>query len=78
MLSGTSPPRTPERSSSEMCALNPGKVVLGQASGKERAWTYWTDGLRIWLFTAEMSLPLSRERGAPVLAANAYIAMTAT
>ena len=46
--------------------------VLSLASGKEEVWVCWTDGNRIWLFTAEMSLPLSRERGAPVLTVTVY------
>jgi hypothetical protein len=31
-------------------------------------WTCWADSFLIWLFTAEMFLPLSRQRGVPVLA----------
>lgn len=46
--------------------------VLIRAASAERVWTCWTDGLRIWLFTAEMSLALSRERGTPVLAVDVY------
>ena len=43
-----------------------------EAIGKQRAWCCRADGHRIWLFTAEMSLPLSRERDAPVLQVNSY------
>lgn len=43
-----------------------------QASRKEQAWCCWADDHRIRLFTAEMSLPLSRERGSPVLEVNFY------
>jgi hypothetical protein len=33
-----------------------------------KSWRCWTDaGFHIWLFVGEMSLPLSRERGSPVL-----------
>ena len=46
--------------------------VLMQTASKERVWTCWTDSFRIWLFTAEMSLALSRGRGAPVLRLNVY------
>ena len=46
-------------------------VLIRMTSG-EGVWTCWTDGFRIWLFTAEMSLALSRERGAPVLTVNVY------
>jgi hypothetical protein len=46
-------------------------VVL-QAAQEGRVWACWAYGPQIWLFTAEMSLPLSRERGAPVLCINRY------
>jgi hypothetical protein len=47
------------------------RVVL-EATKREREWCAWTDEHRIWLFTAEMSLALSRERGTPVLDVSAY------
>jgi hypothetical protein len=37
-----------------------------------RVWECWSYGVHQWLFTAEMSLPLSRERGTPVLSVNCY------
>jgi hypothetical protein len=43
-----------------------------EAIGRQRAWCCWTDDHRIWLFTAELSLPLSRKRDAPVLQVNSY------
>jgi hypothetical protein len=43
-----------------------------QAQQKDRAWCAWTDDKRTWLFTAEMSLALSREHGIPVLEIRAY------
>ena len=46
--------------------------VLLETANKDRVWTCWSDGFGIWLFTAEMSLPLSRERGAPVLTVSKY------
>jgi len=46
--------------------------IVARAEKEERVWSCWTDGHHIWLFTAEMSLPLSRERGVPVLHANWY------
>jgi hypothetical protein len=46
--------------------------VLIQTATGTRVWTCFTDGFRIWLFTGEMSLELSRERGAPVLTVNVY------
>ncbi len=41
--------------------------ILVRATEAGRAWSCRTHKFRTWLFTAEMSLPLSRERGAPVL-----------
>lgn len=46
--------------------------VLAQSMSTDRVWTCWTDSSRIWLFTAEMSLALSRGCGAPVLRLNVY------
>jgi hypothetical protein len=46
--------------------------IVTQANKKDRAWSAWSDDHRIWLFTAEMSLPLSRERGLPVLQVNCH------
>jgi hypothetical protein len=47
-----------------------GRVMQAVKLGK--TWSCWTDGIQTWLFTAEMSLALSRERGAPVLQINLY------
>lgn len=43
------------------------RIVAALALKNGRAWSCWTYGLRTWLFTAEMLLALSRERGVPVL-----------
>ena len=51
---------------------SPLQRVLTEGTSKERVWTCWTDSFRIWLFTAEMSLPLSRGIGVPVLVVSAY------
>lgn len=40
--------------------------------GMQRAWACWTDSFHIWLFTAKLSLALSRERGTPALTVNEY------
>jgi|SRR6185437_10261983 len=48
------------------------RTLVQQARRKHRAWSAWTDDHGTWLFTAEMSLALSRERGAPVLEIHAY------
>jgi hypothetical protein len=41
--------------------------ILALATGTGQTWSCWAHKFRTWLFTAEMSLPLSRERGTPVL-----------
>jgi hypothetical protein len=46
--------------------------VVMQAVKLGKTWSCWTQGHRTWLFTAEMSLELSRERGAPVLQVSLY------
>jgi len=48
------------------------KSLVQQAQKKQKAWCAWTDDRLTWLFTAEMSLALSRERGMPVLEIHAY------
>ena len=46
--------------------------LVREAQAKHKAWSAWTDDRATWLFTAEMSLALSRERGTPVLEIHAY------
>jgi hypothetical protein len=46
--------------------------VVDLATEKGRVWACWVDSYHTWLFTCEMSLPLSRERGAPVLQVDLY------
>src|SRR5215469_4320721 len=46
--------------------------LVMQAVKLGRTWSCWTQGCRAWLFTAEMSPELSRERGAPVLEVKLY------
>jgi hypothetical protein len=41
--------------------------ILTQATGQGKVWSCWATASDTWLFTCEMSLPLSRERGTPVL-----------
>jgi len=43
------------------------QAIVSQASSDAHVWSAWARGAHFWLFTCEMSLPLSRERGAPVL-----------
>jgi hypothetical protein len=42
------------------------------AAPSGRAWSCWAKGPHAWLVTAELDLPLSRERGAPVLQVDVY------
>jgi hypothetical protein len=43
-----------------------------QSAKEGRVWTCWAYGGQHWLFTAEMSLDASRERGTPVLRLRHY------
>jgi hypothetical protein len=46
--------------------------ILLQAVEDGRVWACWTCDMQQWLFTADVSLPLSRERGTPVLSISRY------
>jgi hypothetical protein len=46
--------------------------TLIRATDKGHVWGCWARGLRTWLFTCEMPLDCSRERGTPVLQVNLY------
>src|ERR1700730_18983103 len=46
--------------------------VVEQAIEKGHVWACWADSHHTWLFTCEMSLPVYRERGAPVLQVDLY------
>ena len=46
--------------------------LVMQANKLGKSWSCWTQGAQTWLFMAEMSLPLSRKRGAPVLQVKLY------
>jgi hypothetical protein len=43
------------------------QTIVSRAIAQGHVWSGWARGTHVWLFTCEMSLPLSRERGAPVL-----------
>jgi hypothetical protein len=43
------------------------QLILSKAIEQGKVWSCWTDSSDTWLFTCEMSLPLSRKRGTPVL-----------
>jgi hypothetical protein len=54
-------------------ALGPRLYQLSLKAAKEdKVWSGWSDDRHLWLVTGEMSLELSRERGAPVLQVNVY------
>jgi hypothetical protein len=46
--------------------------VLTRAIRQGQAWSCWGHCVRTWLFTGDLSLPLSRERGTPVLQVSVY------
>ena len=48
------------------------RQVLTQIAGTGQVWVCWACGTGMWLFTGEVSLDLSRERGSPVLRVNVY------
>jgi hypothetical protein len=43
-----------------------------RATQKGQVWLCWAHTFNTWLLIGEMSLPLSRERGMPVLLVNLY------
>jgi hypothetical protein len=47
---------------------------VSDATNMGQSWCCWADNgfFHIWLFIAELSLPLSRERGIPVLEVKCY------
>ena len=42
-------------------------AIVRRALAQGHVWSARVHGTQVWLFTCDMSLPLSRERGAPVL-----------
>jgi len=48
------------------------RKVLTQAVKEGKTWSCRAHGLHTWLFTCDMSRPLSREHGAPVLQVSLY------
>ena len=48
------------------------QVIVSRALTQGHVWSAWECGARFWLFTGEMSLALSRERGTPVLVVHVY------
>jgi hypothetical protein len=48
------------------------QTIVTRAGQEGQVWACWATGQDIWLFTCEMSLPMSRERGSPVLLVSRY------
>lgn len=49
------------------------RKVVTRTTRLGQSWLAWRDAaFHFWLFTADMSLPLSRERGSPVLQVEYY------
>ena len=48
------------------------QTIVSRAKAQGHVWSGWARGAHVWLFTCEMSLPLSRERGTPVLMVHLY------
>jgi hypothetical protein len=48
------------------------QTLITQATEEGRVWGCWVNSFETCLFTCEMSLPRSRERGVPVLLVNRY------
>ncbi len=48
------------------------RAIAQHAGETGLVWSCWADGQRTWLFTGEVCLPLSRERGAPVVQLELY------
>jgi hypothetical protein len=48
------------------------QALVAQAAQEGRVWRCWVNSYETCLFTSEMSLPRSRERGSPVLLVNRY------
>ena len=54
-------------------ALSPQlQMIIPRVASEGRIWACWATAQRMWLFTSEMSLHLSRERGKPVLLVDRY------
>ena len=48
------------------------QMIVSRAMTQGHVWSAWARGSEFWLFTGEMSLPLSRERGSPVLSVHVH------
>lgn len=48
------------------------KLLIRRTRDDERAWRAWSDDRHVWFLFGELSLPLSRERGRPVLRVSQY------
>lgn len=48
------------------------EIVIARALAQGQVWVCWAHASQIWLFTCEMSLALSRERGTPIVLVRRY------
>jgi hypothetical protein len=48
------------------------QAIVSRTKALAQVWSGWVRGAHVWLFICEMSLPLSRERGTPVLIVRLY------
>jgi hypothetical protein len=48
------------------------QAIVTRTTSEGRIWACWATTHHIWLFTCELSLELSRERGTPVLLVDHY------
>jgi hypothetical protein len=48
------------------------RELVNHAITQGQAWSCWAHRVDTWLFTCDMSLPLSRERGTPVLQVSVH------
>lgn len=48
------------------------RALAARATEGGQMWSCWERGIDTWLILCEMSLPLSRERGSPVLKIELY------
>lgn len=48
------------------------RPIISRAMEQGQVWSCWANASRVWLFTSDMSLAHSRERGSPVLQVARY------
>jgi hypothetical protein len=48
------------------------QLLIRRSGSDAHAWRAWSDDRHVWFLCGELSLPLSRERGRPVLRISQY------